>query len=172
MTKNTHNVHVFYSGNDQALYASVAAVLKQLAVLEQLWQYAEREELPQLKFHYHDSAAKDFELNHNLASEIFSSWSSIVTLISPDVFLGKGMVNGDARDLINKESAKKMLLGIYCEKVAFVSALEKLTGSRIWITSSSTGRHLSTGKSVNDEAADAVETVRKLLEENLPQRQE
>ena len=167
---NKHTIHVFYSGEDKLLYATVPAVLRQLQLLQKIWTKCPGAD--GIALDLHDTAEESFELTPELVAAMASGRDTIVILITPQVMLGKGMLDSEAHSALkaNLVASTNILLCVYCEQVVCAQELSQALGGLGWIYSAQTGRWLSQDKSANDAAADAAKTVRDVLERKLSNR--
>lgn len=154
-------MHVFFSNDDQRIFPSITAVLSQLRLLAAIWDSPTGCELT-LKLH--DTAAEGFELNTAMVEQICSQNETVLTLVAPNVLLSPGMLTSVAyQQLVAASKAKTIfMVSIYCEKITSADRLLPLLGGRGWLQTAFQC-HLSTGKSINDEAADAVDLLSRLL---------
>ncbi|MBX9942359.1 MAG: hypothetical protein K2Y32_24060 [Candidatus Obscuribacterales bacterium] len=155
------SVNVFYSSKDERTFASITGVLRQLELLAATWITSKGDEI-ELKLHDTD-AVEGFELSHEMVEQIISQNETVLTLVAPNVLLGRGMLTSEAwQKLLAANKEKRILLkGIYCEKVCNRDRLLTLLGG--WLQSKM-GLHLSSGNAVNDEAADLVDRLTTALE--------
>jgi hypothetical protein len=157
-------INVFYSSEDQKTFPSVGAVLLQLQLLEATWTTSQGDEI-ELKLH--DTAAiEGFEVSPELVEQIVSNNETVLTLIAPNVLLGRGMLTSAAwQKLLEANKEKQIFLkGLYCEKVCNKERLATLLGG--WLQTKM-GQHLSTGNAVNDEAADLADRLVTSLEKHF-----
>lgn len=155
-------MNVFFSNDDQQIFPSISAVLSQLRLLAVI-----RDSLSgcELALKLHDTAAEGFELSSEMVEQICSRNDILIILVAPNILLSPGMLTSAAyQQLVAASKAKTIfMLSIYCEKITNADRLLPLLGGRGWIQTAFR-YHLSSGKSVNDEAADAVDAVWRNLE--------
>ena len=165
MTTKIHAINVFYSSDDEKIFPSIAAVIRQLRLLVVTW---DKNVGSVIALKLHDTAATDFTVSTEMVEQIWRQKATVLTLIAPNVLLGNGMLtSAPYQQMLDFGRTDSMLmLSIYCEKVANADRLVPLTGGRSWFTESN-GRHLSSAKSVHDEAADVVTSLGKVLEKRI-----
>jgi len=158
-------INVFFSSDDQKIFPSITAVLRQLRLLAVTWITSNGCEIA-LKLH--DTAAEDFDLTPAMVEQICSQNETVLTLVAPCVLLGPGMLTSAPWQQLMAASAANtiLMLGIYCEKVTNTDRLVRLLGNRNWFATNNL-LHLSAGKCVNDEAADVATNLCRVLEKRF-----